>query len=259
MELIKDFLEYLGKEEINLTTSLVNFRQEFDLFGSLDLIYQEPWRRLDIKSTDESGMIIGQLYLFVHFYLYFSISCIMRSHLSEAFSSMRKAIDATLSAYKIILDPSLTKAYIERNHNDHNKFEYVKNTIEKEIKKDSTAYPLAKELLKLHESCSEYGCHADFNSFAYRLEFQEISKDTSRMVMNYFQFPKNQTEYKMYFIIISLSFWHMFKIFKLFFDEKLKIIDTTWENNIIILGQELNKLREQYFNSIKTSGANSVS
>ena len=96
-----NFLEYLGIEEQNLLTSIVNFRSEFDLFYNLDKIYQEPLNRLKVP---EEKSLVPQLYRFVHFHLYFSISCLLRSHLSESLSSTRKAIDAALSAYKIILE-----------------------------------------------------------------------------------------------------------------------------------------------------------
>ena len=35
-----NFLEYIGKEEQNLLTSIVNFKSEFDLFYQVDKIYQ---------------------------------------------------------------------------------------------------------------------------------------------------------------------------------------------------------------------------
>ena len=89
----QNFLEYLGNEEQNLLTSIVNFKSEFDLFYNIDRIYQEPLKRLVVSSDD---VVVPQLYLFVHFHLYFSMSCLLRSHLSETLSSLRKAIDASL-------------------------------------------------------------------------------------------------------------------------------------------------------------------
>ena len=107
-----NFLEYLGNEKQNLLTSVVNFRAEFDLFYNVDRIYQEPLKRLVVSADD---VIVPQLYLFVHFHLYFSISCLLRSHLSETLSSLRKAIDATLSAYEVILKPETATAYLNRD------------------------------------------------------------------------------------------------------------------------------------------------
>ena len=121
---------------------LNNFRKEFDLFYNVDRIYQEPLRRLIISEDD---VLVPQLYLFVHFHLYFSISTLLRSHLSECLASMRKAIDATLSAYKTIFEPKYSEKYINRDKY----FQFSKSNMQKEIKKNSSKYPLAHELIKI--------------------------------------------------------------------------------------------------------------
>ena len=121
---------------------LNNFRKEFDLFYNVDRIYQEPLRRLIISEDD---VLVPQLYLFVHFHLYFSISTLLRSHLSECLASMRKAIDATLSAYKTIFEPKYSEKYINRDKY----FQFIKSNMQKEIKKNSSKYPLAHELIKI--------------------------------------------------------------------------------------------------------------
>ena len=89
-----------GIEERNLLTSMANFREEVELFQKLDKVYQAPLSRLTVS---EEEAIVPQLYLFVHFHLYFAVSCILRAHLSDALSSARKGIDAALTAYKLRL------------------------------------------------------------------------------------------------------------------------------------------------------------
>ncbi len=237
-----NFLEYIGVEEQNFLTSMANFREEFDIFAALDEIYRSPLKRLEVKPSES---VVCQLYLFVHFHLYFSVSCIMRAHLSEALSSLRKAIDAAFTAYEIILNPGSAESYIDKTRPENKKFQYIKSTIKEAIEKDVSVYPLAHELVKLHEACSEFGSHADINSFVHRLEIKDIpgvSKD--QLLVHYFQFPKNKYEYRFYFIVVLLSFWYIFKIFKLFFDKTLKVIDSQWEASFKLLGPKLNKLRE---------------
>lgn len=244
-----NFLEHIGNEEQNFLTSMINFREEFDLFGTLDSVYQNPLKRLEVKPSES---IIGQLHLLVHSHLYFSVSCIMRCHLSEALSSLRKAIDASLSAYEIILNPKLTEAYIDKDNPDNKRFIKIKAAIKKAIEKNKNNYPLAHQLIEMHETCSAFGSHADFNSFIYRLEVKEIpGEKKGQLLVGYFQFPKNQQEYKLYFIVVLLSFWHIFKIFKVFFDDKLKIIDPQWEKEIEALGTKLNQLREKYWSQLE--------
>ena len=58
---------------------------------------------------------------------------------------MRKAIDATLSAYKTILEPKYSEKYINRDKY----FQFIKSNMQKEIKKNSSKYPLAHELIKI--------------------------------------------------------------------------------------------------------------
>lgn len=240
-----NFLEYLGAEKQNLLTSIINFRSEFDRFYNLDGIYQEPLRRLEVS---EEKSLVPQLYLFVHFYLYFSISCLLRSHLSECLSSVRKAIDASLTAYKIILEPQTSQRYLNRDIY----FQHIKTNIQREIKKDSSKYPLARRLIGIHDACSEYGSHADISSFIHRLEVKDIpGTRKDRLLVHYFQSPRQIEEYKYYFIFTLQAFFLMFMIFKTFFDANLKIVDPNWEEVIKALGPELEKLRRRYYSQIK--------
>ena len=186
-----DFLKYLGSEEQNLLTSIANFRQEFDLFHNVDQIYQAPLGRLCVG---EDEAVVPQLYLFVHFHLYFSVTCILRSHLSEALSSTRKAIDAALSAYALILDPDKTTAYLERDKY----FRAIKANIQRRLEKDESSFPLARELLNIHGKCSEFGSHADVSSFFHRLQITDLDEKNSEMLFHYFQFPANRDQYRFY-------------------------------------------------------------
>ena len=234
-----NFLEYLGYEEQHLLAGIVNYRNEFDLFYNLDRIYQEPLKRLSVSSDDA---VVSQLYLFVHFHLYFSMSCFLRSHLSEALSSVRKAIDSTLCAYKIILNPQTAKGYINREKY----FQYIKNNIQKEIIKVPSTYPLAHDLINIHNLCSEYGSHADISSFIHRFETKETTNEDQRLLLlHYFQLPRDFEEYRFYYITILCSFHSMFLVFKLFLDQKLKILDSKWELTIQELGLKLSKDRER--------------
>jgi len=233
-----NFLDYLGVEERNLLTSIVNFRQEFELFDKVDKIYQAPLNRLIVP---EEEAVVPQLYLFVHFHLYFAVACILRAHLSEALASARKGIDAAFTAYKLILEPDKAEAYVERDRY----FQFIKANFQKEIEKDVSAYPLARELLKIHDACSEYGSHADISSFFHRLETKEAVGDKKdEILVHYFQYPRNPTEYRFYYLVVLQAFFLIFRIFKVFFDKKLRIIDPNWEATIAELGATLEQRRQ---------------
>lgn len=239
------FLDYLSAEEQNLLTSIINFRSEFDLFYNLDRIYQEPLRRLEVS---EDNSLVPELYLFVHFHLYFSVSCLLRSHLSECLSSIRKGIDATLSAYKMILEPQTSEKYLNRDP----MFQQIKNNMQREIKEDPSKYPLAHRLIEIHGDYSEYGSHADISSFVHRLEVKGIpGTKKDQVLLHYFQFPRQTEEYQFYFIVTLQAFFLMFMIFKVYFDTNLRITDPQWEGVIKALGQKLQELGKRYSSQIQ--------
>jgi hypothetical protein len=225
-----DFLDYLGLEERNLLASIVNFRQEFDIFYNIDKIYRAPLSRL---SVSENEAVIPQLYLFVHFYLYFAVTCILRSHLSEALSTTRKAIDGAFTAYALILEPDKAHAYLERDKY----FLFIKANIQRHIEKDTSAFPFARELLNIHDACSEFGSHADISSF-----FSQTGDYAG----------SGQDEYRFYFLVILQAFFLIFRIFRLFFEKKLGIIEPTWEAAIAKLGPLLDKSRQAAYERLKT-------
>jgi hypothetical protein len=72
--------------------------------------------------------------------------------------------------------------------------------------------------------------------------------------VHYFQFPRNSTEYKFYFVLTLQAFLQTFRIFKAFFNERLKIIDPGWEASIEKLNTRLEQLRQQHYAAIDTQG-----
>jgi hypothetical protein len=236
-----NFLEYLGTEEQNLLTGLMLLKGGFDLFLSLDYIYQEPLKRLVV--SDKEDKIPFELYRFIHFHLYFSMSCLLRYHISESLSSTRKAIDAALTAYKLILEPSTTEKYIKRD----NYFKFIKSNMQNERKKDINKYPLAAALIALHDLCSEYGSHADIKSFSNRLEARKSpDTETGYLMFHYFEILNPVENQRLYFQTLKI-FYSIFKIFKSLFDRRLKIVDTDWEFTIKYLDnkvdESLNRLK----------------
>lgn len=247
-----NFFDYLGTEEHNLLASIANFKEEFNLFADLDRIYRKPLKRLDVNPNQES--LIANLYLLTHFHLYFSVSCLLRSHLSECLASLRKAIDAALTAYEIILKPDTAKSYIDKLHPDHKRFRFIKSYIQTRVDKDQFKYPLAHGLIKIHTACSKFGSHADIDSFFHRLERREIpDQPGEELLLHYFQFPRQLEEYRGYFVLTLLAFLSLFRIFKVFFDEKLRIFDLEWELTIEKLDTRLKKLRDRYYRFIDSS------
>lgn len=240
-----NFLEYLAGEEQNLLASIINFRPDFDAFYNLDNIFQEPFRYLEVTKEED---IVPSLFLFVHFHLYFSVSCLLRSHFSECLASARKAIDASLSAYRIILDPQTAELYKKRNKT----FLYIKSYIQGERSKDKNRYPLAEGLLELHDMCSEYGSHADVSSFVHRVEVRNLpALNKQHLMFHYFQFPKDTNEYAVYFVDTLWAYYGMLLIFRDFLEPKVKAANPDWGKKIDMLGVLLNKRRNALYEVIK--------
>lgn len=224
------FYEYIKKEEENFLKSAAISVEELRLLAEVAELYQQPLDVLEINAAAEK--IVWQLYSFVIFQFYFSVSCLMRAHLGEYFFSLRKAIDATLTVYKIAKEPNSLQFYLVRDK----MFKNIKGHIKKAI----DSYPLASKLVELHEICSRFGAHADIDSFYNRLEEQEGS-----VLFDFFQPPKNEKEYKYFFVIVLLAFLHILKIFELFFDKK-KIVDARWKETLKKIGARLNRLEQNY-------------
>jgi len=239
-----NFLEYISLEEYNFLTSILRLEKEFALFTEIDLIYKEYIKiikSLKIKPNHES--VIWSLLYFVHFNFYFSIACLMRGYCVEAFGSVRRAIDAGLSAYLIIEDNSSVTDYI----NSEKRFVYIKNTLQKERDRDSFKFPLAEGLIELHENCSAYASHADIKSFIHRIV---IEKD--KLGFNYFSIPEDENDFKLYFIVCLMSYYYLFRIFKVFIDLKLnKIVLPHLEKKYLDLESQLIELRKKFYQASK--------
>lgn len=230
-----NFEEFLLVEDQNLKSSLTNLGEDKNLFAKIDSIYQRAFWRTIGNNNDEK--IINLLYRMIHFELYFCMSCLLRNHISETFASIRKAIDAAFTAYYIILNPNSSINYLKKN-GIHKK---IFTNIKKHIKQNKNRYPLASDLIKEYEFCSQYGVHSDFCIF-----FNRVENSKSEILFYYFQNPNDLNEFKkMYLGLISI-FWKIFNIFYLeYFSKKFKIIDEQWEKDIINFKEEYEMLKNR--------------
>ncbi|MCI0423300.1 MAG: hypothetical protein L0312_29455 [Acidobacteria bacterium] len=226
-----DFLQFVAGEEQNMLTSLVNLRPDFNVFSHLDGLWRAAAERIDVPEKEQA---VPALFLFVHFQMYVSVAALMRAHVSESFASTRKAIDAALSAYEMILNPGAIPKYEARDKD----FQFIKAHIAKIRKDDPAKYPLADQLIQQHDTCSEFGSHADVSSFIYRTELKETDKPNKSMLLfHYFQFPRDREEFHWHFVELLLAFYQMLEVFKPMVLKLSVGLDKSWES-------ELNKLRD---------------
>lgn len=222
-----DFINYLGRQEHNLLVSLIELDDAFRVFKILDEIVRGALDKVDIPEPDE---VIGTLFVFVHSQYYFAVSALLRGNISEALNSTRRAIDATLSTYKIIDDPSEAENYKSRGGT----FKNIKRDIKTERQSDTKKYPLAELLIQMHEYCSKMASHADYAGIEPRLESRAMGAGKREQLYNYFDHPKDHAAYDRLFMDVLAVFYQMFAVFKEFLvdnftgdaDEWIKRFDT---------------------------------
>lgn len=214
-----NLLEYLGAEETNLLVSMNLCKRDMDFFPSLDGLFQEPLKHIDLKiknkteltHEDKHRMTVLTLYLYVHYHLYSAFSTMLRCHLSDALSQTRKAIDAAFTAARLIREPATLTNYLER----HADYRNIKRIVSDANKKKETEYSDTGPLVDMHEICSEFGSHADVSSFIHRVETTEPDQwgqSLIRLLM--FQKPDTDLEFRYYLVQILSSFAQMLWLFR---------------------------------------------
>lgn len=209
-----NLLEFLGAEQTNLLVTIVKCNPEIArAFPMLDGAYQAPLKFIDVKTEDEHKKTILSLFLFTHYHLYFSTVCLLRCHLSDSLGSTRKAIDATLTAYRLVEEPGTLAQYQER----HRHFQNIKGYVAKVRRNDPAKYPLAEELVRLHELCSEFGSHADVSSFIHRISVEPTEAAGKGLFkVHMFQTPDTDAELRAYLVQTLLAYTLMAKVFSAF-------------------------------------------
>ena len=87
------------------------------------------------------------------------------------------------------------------------------------------------------------------------MEVKELSEANADLLqIHYFQFPRETSEYKFYFVLTLQAFLKMFEIFRVFLNSRLKIIDPNWQASIAHLNPHLEELRKRYFSAIDRKG-----
>ena len=238
-----NLLEYIGAEQTNLLVTLTKCHADIaKMFPILDGAYQAPLGFIDVNIKDEHKKTVLSLYLFTHYHLYFSTVCLLRCHISDSFGSTRKAIDATLTAYRLIEEPDTLPLYQQREWS----YQSIKSHVVKKIKDDPTKFVHAAPLIELHDICSEFGSHADISSFIHRTlvePTEEAGKGLFKLGM--FQIPDTDIELRRYLVETLLAYTHMTKVFSAFIGELAIGLDVTaWNAKIDELEQAF--LQEAY-------------
>jgi len=204
-----NLIKFASKEENNLFTSIHTYHDDVTHFARVDGHFQAPVKHVNVPAADNYGRMVLGLYLFTHYHLYLSFATMLRCHLSDSLASTRKAIDATLTAYKLHVDPATLQEYLD----ERGPYKFIARTIRRAREKDVSMFPLAPPLLELHGVCSRYGSHADVASFAHRVEVVPLNKDQAVVEHLMFQYPKDPDEFRYYIVSTMSAFVLMLEVF----------------------------------------------
>jgi len=221
-------LDFMGAEHTNELVSTFKYAGHLNVLQAIDGFWRAPVEHIDVPQGLHA---VPQLYLFVHYHLYSTISNLMRLHVGEALGCLRKAIDASLSAYEMILNPTSAPEYEAGAF----KFKFIKRTIEKARKNDATKYPLAPVLLSAWDVCSEFGVHADAKSFGLRLKKVKMEgvNDKHQLFFLYFETPRTEAEGHFLFTDTFVNFLAMARIFGPFLRQYAQGLNhAAWEQQL---------------------------
>lgn len=218
---------YLACEHENEMVSAELHKPLIDQFRIVDHMIRACLTGLRLDSNE--AVMTVQLYHFVHYQLFASFTNLMRLHLSEALSCERKAIDASFTAYEILLNPVSLVDYQNRER----RFQNIKNTIQKARKNDSGKYPLAETLLTAHDLGSRFGSHADISTFIFRTADHPFQNKPGavRQTYSYFQKPDTMEEANLNFLCRLHHFLLMTKIFDPFTEKYSNLNFAAWRKD----------------------------
>jgi hypothetical protein len=241
---MNDILEFISAEHQNELVSIANLKNELGFLKELDEIYQDINHTFSISANKDEHYMIATMFLQSHNELYIGMSQFFKSHLGKAFVSSRIAIDAAFNGYYFTKNPKDIKEFLNEDSPIHKKvFRRMKSYIKENIKE----YPLAQNLVKLHEAASGFSAHSSFQSIAYKYKYMEDTKKKKEEIsLNYFDSLDVKSFLAYYFGLLK-GFFMVFQLFyNCFFKKELKVIYPEREKRIATFEEKINLKGKQY-------------
>jgi hypothetical protein len=229
-----DLMRFLSLEEHQLLVSAARMSEEIALLGHIEGLYGAA---MSFKDVTMDQYALFQLLTFSHYHLLFTMSCQMKCHLSEAFASVRVAIDAALIAGHIIADRPSQVAYAKGEKPFDNYARYLGNMI-----KDGKPlpHPLMKLLVEQQKKISTFAAHADMRSFVHRVrQAQEGGKPF--IGMEYFQFARNDDERKLHTLTMLHTYVMVLDVFSGFLMTEAKVVPAEWRKQLHGIGATIER------------------
>jgi hypothetical protein len=249
-----DIIDFVSLENKQFLVSMANNRQELDILAKIQGLYNAAMFSTELHDND---LVLFQLLTFTHYHFLFSTACLMRCHLSEAFSSARAAIDGALIAAHIIHDRSSQEQYSLRKPPFDKLNRYYKNLIQ-----DNKHLPhhLVPDLIKLHDKFSMFASHADIYSFIHRVSFEKVN-GKEKLTINYFQFSTNESERKLHGLLLLHTYILILDVFSDFLVKEQRNVPEDWQTELRRVGAYIERnsatLREQLPPDLQNDSAHS--
>jgi len=229
-----DLVRFVGAEHENFLTSLANNRTDLAIINRLQGLYAAAMSHKVINGDD---VVLYQLLTFIHYHFLFSISNLMKCHLSEAFTSVRAAIDAALIAAHIVDDRASQIAYAKREKPFTMLARHYKAMIRDNRPLPSRHIP---ELLRTYDLCSQFASHADINSFIHRTSTRPDG-DEEVLRVEYFQFARDPNERQTHSLRLFHTFAIILDVYADFLVAEAGSVPEQWRAELHALGQTMER------------------
>ena len=220
-----ELLHFVSQEHEQFLIAVANERDELKAVNNLQGLYKAALSY--IKLTDKADLIVYQLLGFTHYHFLFATACLLRCHLSEAFSSLRSAIDGAVVAAYIINDRPSQEAYRARRRPFDKLMRHARNFI-RENRLDKLPHPQIPYLIEMHDLCSTFASHADINSFAHRAREFRDEHGIDWATTEYFQFSRDPQQQRYYFFSLMHGFAIILNVFSSFLIDEQKKVGEQW-------------------------------
>jgi hypothetical protein len=221
----QELLHFVSQEHEQFLIAIANERDELRAVNNLQGLYKPALSY--IKLTDKADLIVYQLLGFTHYHFLFATACLLRCHLSEAFNSLRSAIDAALVAAYIINDRPSQEAYFARRRPFDKLMRHARNPI-REKRLEKLPHPQIPYLIEMYDLCSRFASHADIDSFAHRARQFRDEHGIDWTTTEYFQFSRDPQQQRYYFFSLMHGFAIILDVFSSFLIDEQKKVDEQW-------------------------------
>jgi hypothetical protein len=237
------FEEYLRAEEQNLGISTHNLGDLLNIFYVCDDLYRYPVKNTRALQTDDE-ILISIFFRFIIERLYVSVAHFLRCRFSDCLSSTRQAIDAGLSALKVIEDPTSVWKYANRDKC----FVHIKDEAERRVANVQDPTPGSVEyilgrLVGFHDWCSRMGSHADLETVFLRRVKQPPGAEGSDQASSFCFFQVHDPDgFRYYFVHVVGYYFYVLKLFEMFWETRLAVDSAKWKQEIGDLAKTLDTL-----------------